>query len=284
MPDAPIVVPLDGSKNSEQAVPAAALMAKLYEAPVTFVHVAPEKAHKTEAERDRAREVFNNYAFGLADSNGIPRDRCNVQFLEGNAAEEVLDFAEGARLIALASHGRSGFRSAFVGSVADKVVRGATSPVMLIPVQGEVERREDRTILVAVDGSEAAEEGLKFARDLGKRAGQRVTLLRAYDVLPAMPTELMYYPADLVGINEGAAKDYVVKTARDDEDTVLAMGRPDVMIVKAAKELNVAAVVMSTRGMGFARRIALGSSTDRVMREIDRPLFVIPPQNEGSEG
>ncbi|MEO9256539.1 MAG: universal stress protein, partial [Tepidiformaceae bacterium] len=142
---------------------------------------------------------------------------------------------------------------------------------------------EGQTILVAVDGSKAAEEGLEFARDLGRRSGQKVPLLRSYDVLPAMPAELMYYPADLVGVNEAAAKEYLVATAHDDEDTVLAMGRPDVMVAKAAKELDVAAVVMSTRGMGLARRIALGSSTDRVMREIDRPLFIIPPPNGASE-
>ncbi|MEO9254454.1 MAG: universal stress protein, partial [Tepidiformaceae bacterium] len=142
MPNAPIVVPLDGSKYSEMAVPAAALMAQLYEAPVTFLHVAPDSAHESAADRERAREVFEKYVFGLADSRGITHDKCNVRLLEGNAAERVLDAAEGARMIVLASHGRSGFRATFIGSVADKVVRGSTSPVMLIPVHGEVQRRE----------------------------------------------------------------------------------------------------------------------------------------------
>jgi nucleotide-binding universal stress UspA family protein len=276
MTNAAVVVPLDGSKNSELAVPVAALFARLYESPVTFVHVAPAKAHATEEERNRAQQVFEEYVLGLADTRGIAREQCTVELLHGNAAEEVLDLAEGARFIVLATHGRGGFRAALVGSVADKVVRGATSPVVLVPVHAETHRREGQPILVAVDGSKAAEEGLAFARDLGQRAGQPISLIRAYDMLPAMPAELMYYPADLVGVNESTAKDYLAATAHSDEDTLLAQGRPDVVIAKAAKEIDAALVVMATRGMGLARRITLGSTTDRLMREIDRPLLIVP--------
>jgi len=284
MTNAPIVVPLDGSKNSELAVPAAALFARLYEAPVTFVHVAPAKAHGSSQERERAHQVFEDYVLGLAEERGIARDQCTVELLYGNAAEEVLDLAEGAQFIVLATHGRGGFRAALVGSVADKVVRGATSPVLLVPVHGETQRRQDRPILVAVDGSAAAEAGLAFARDLGKRAGQPVTLVRAYDILPAMPAELMYYPADLVGVNESTAKDYLAATAHSNEDALLGQGRPDVVIAKAAKDIDAALVVMATRGMGLARRITLGSTTDHLMREIDRPLLIVPAPRKADEG
>ncbi len=276
MTNPPIVVPLDGSKNSVLAVPAGVALSKLFGSPIAFVHVAPPKAVAEGAERERAQEVFEEFADGLAASYGLDRANYQATLLRGSAAPEILEFAEGCQFIVLASHGRGGFRAAIIGSVADKVVRAATSPVVLVPVHGETEFRQDRPIVVAVDGSAAAEEGLALARDLAARSHQEITLVRAYDILPAAYVDMAFYPVNLLGVEKEAATEYLQEIAREGEKKVLVEGRADVVIPGAAESLNAGLVVMSTHGLGLARRIALGSTTDRMMRETTRPLLIVP--------
>ena len=60
-------------------------------------------------------------------------------------ATAILDDASthGVDLIALATHGRGGLKRLLVGSVADKVVRGATTPVLVYRPVGEFVSAEE---------------------------------------------------------------------------------------------------------------------------------------------
>jgi nucleotide-binding universal stress UspA family protein len=276
MTNPPIVVPLDGSKNSVLAVPAAVALSKLYESPLAFVHVAPVKLVADGPERARAQQVFEDFVHGLASAHGLERENYEAVLLRGSAAGEVLRYAESCQFIVIATHGRGGFRAAIIGSVADKVVRGATSPVVLLPIHGETDLRPERPIVVAVDGSRAAEAGLALARDLAARSKQEVMLVRAYDLLPSAYVDITFYPVDLLGVEKEAATEYLQKTALKGEKQVLVEGRPDVVIPGTAESLNAGILVLSTNGLGLARRIALGSTTDRMMRETTRPLLIVP--------
>ncbi len=59
----------------------------------------------------------------------------NYKVLDGDAAGSITDFAteSGCDLIAMASHGRSGFRRLWLGSVTEKVARQAPCPVLVVP-------------------------------------------------------------------------------------------------------------------------------------------------------
>ena len=59
--------------------------------------------------------------------------------VDSDPARALLAMAkqENAFLISLATHGRTGVRRAVIGSVADKVIRGATVPVLVSPAHGE---------------------------------------------------------------------------------------------------------------------------------------------------
>src|ERR1035437_9239212 len=130
----PIVVPLDGSKNAENALPYAALLAKLHRATVDFVHVVDHEGVSGEVELAHARETFTTYAGPLANEWDIAKYRAIVS--QGSPAATILEAASGASFIVIASHGYGGFHAMFIGSVADKVVRGATVPVLLVPGVG----------------------------------------------------------------------------------------------------------------------------------------------------
>lgn len=98
-----IIVPLDGSRLAELALPAAAYMAKNLAAMVTLIHViesnAPHEAH------------------------GQPHLR--------TAEEGELDY----NLIILAIHGKSGMDAFLTGSFSHKLCSLCTTPLLLIPVE-----------------------------------------------------------------------------------------------------------------------------------------------------
>jgi nucleotide-binding universal stress UspA family protein len=61
-----------------------------------------------------------------------------VEVLFGRPAEMIVDYAqkEQVRLIAMVTHGRSGFRRRVFGSVAEKVLRTTALPVLLVRPPG----------------------------------------------------------------------------------------------------------------------------------------------------
>ena len=61
---------------------------------------------------------------------------CQKIVAEGNPSDELLRISGGADLLIMGSVGRTGLDSFLLGSVAEKVVRHSTVPVMLVPKDG----------------------------------------------------------------------------------------------------------------------------------------------------
>lgn len=274
MPDPkPILVPLDGSKVAEHALPAATWYSKLTGAPLKFVHVIDSET-KPEA-RAKAAELFQSYAAELAARHGLGKVDCQV--LAGPAAEEVLSASVTAAGIVIGSHGRGGFRAMIIGSVADKIVRGAGVPVLIEPGADEPHApRAGQPILVGLDGSEEAERGLAAARALAAKEGRPLVMLRTYSIPPAVGVEFATYPADLATTMEDAAKSYLASVAKAGEKTLLRMGDATNALLEASEEIDAALIVLTSSGKGLGKRLALGSTTDRVVHGAKRPVLVVP--------
>ncbi|MFN0095224.1 MAG: universal stress protein [Dehalococcoidia bacterium] len=271
----PIVVPLDGSKNAEEAVAPAATLAKAAGVAVRFVHVLDGEQLTTAADRSRASEIFQAYVARLAAANGLPEASVSNTVLDGNAAKEVIDFAKDAAIIVLATHGRSGLRASLIGSVADKIVRGAKVPVLAIPLGG-ADPFSGKPFVVAVDGSPASEKGLALGRTLAGAFTAKVCLVRAYSIPPPAGIELVTYPVDLSTTLKEAAEEYLAKAAQPGESIYCEMSAPVDAIDAVSKAVDAAIVVVTSHGKGFATRIALGSVTERVLHTVRRPVLVVP--------
>ena len=145
-----ILVPLDGSKVGEAALPVIEeLISKLavgLTVEVTLMQVVSSLTHwvvageaaapvsYTEEELAAIKQGAQNYldktAEGLREKGVIVKSRISV----GNAAEEISKAVDEihADLVAMSTHGRSGLRRLAFGSVTDKVLRGANIPVLLV--------------------------------------------------------------------------------------------------------------------------------------------------------
>lgn len=275
-----IVVPLDGSALAEAALPVAAWLSTATGAAVRFVHVIDdERLADTPQELTLAKDRFGTYSRGLADRAGIAKSTSEV--LVGDAADELLGAAEGARFVVIASHGRGGFRATLIGSVADKVVRGSTVPVFLVPgVESAGAPAKEKPFVVGLDGSPQAERGLALARELAAATGARLALVRAFTLPPPVGIEFSAYSPDLITSLQDAATDYMRGIAKPGESERVVQGDAATAVVETVKELDAGLVVLTSAGKGLAKRLAFGSVTDRVMHAIDRTLLVIPPQRD----
>jgi nucleotide-binding universal stress UspA family protein len=123
-----VVVPLDGSALAEQALGPALGLARLLEAGCTLLRVVESAGSPPKAVREEARAYLEDVAGRLRGQGLSVRPRVVVA---PHAAEAIIEQARGGGLIALATHGRGGLGRMLLGSVADKVIRGASVPVLV---------------------------------------------------------------------------------------------------------------------------------------------------------
>jgi nucleotide-binding universal stress UspA family protein len=274
-----ILVPLDGSSNAENAVPYAGKLAKSFDATLRFVRVAVDG--EVVGDTSESSRLFADHVAELKERFGLTDLPSTTLFLRGNPAGRVLEEAGTASFVVLASHGRGGFRATFIGSVADKIVRGATKPVLVVPGVGRPAEPEFAPALVALDGSEEAELALTMARRITQAAGDGLILVRAYSLMPLTGTGFGFYPVDLPAALEQGATEYLDGVAGEADEKIIVQSDAAEAIRRAAEQYDAKLVVMTARGKGLAGRLALGSTTDRVLHSLHRPLLIIPAGQAG---
>jgi nucleotide-binding universal stress UspA family protein len=139
-----VLVALDGTPMAEQILPTAGALAKVMGASFTLLrvvpsvvsHIAPKK-READAEAALANKLRSEAQIYLTRITTSLRDQgIAVQTRIATHAHPAMAILEEAAtgdcdLIALETHGRVGLPRLFLGSVADKIVRGATVPVLV---------------------------------------------------------------------------------------------------------------------------------------------------------
>jgi nucleotide-binding universal stress UspA family protein len=103
-----------------------------------------------------------------------------------------------------------------------------------------------------------------------------IALVRAYSATPGTGSEFVVYEYNTLEMLKDAAEEYLNQTAREGETTLTAMMSPAAAIAQAADQLGAGLVALTAHGRGLAYRLALGSSTDRVIHSVRRPVLVLP--------
>ena len=131
-----VVVPVDGSEAAEYMVADAAAFADAIGAEVWFVTVeSRSQEHMVAAVAGRdAAALESGYVMHLARRLGKEVSRTpQFEVLHGgNVAEAILEFAEPDAVIAMSTHGRTGLRRIFAGSVTTHVVAGSSQPTLVM--------------------------------------------------------------------------------------------------------------------------------------------------------
>jgi len=299
-----ILVPLDGSSFAEQAVPLAVDLARRAGALLQVVMVYEplpvwamslevpqiDPAFDREA-RQRSRAYLDGIVARLKAEANVP---VSGAVLEGPVAstigEQVRDTA--ADLVVMTTHGRGPLTRFWVGSVADRLMRTLTVPLLLVrPKEGAVAPAPPmRKVMVPLDRSPFGERVLEAAEAFASVSG--ASLLLAYVLEPVLPIldpvmtptvpldgalrEQLRQQAEayLSAMVSRLAKGGIKAEARLIEAPGAASG-----LLELAVQERVDLIAMATHGEGGARRLLLGSVADKVVRGSEVPVLVLRPES-----
>ena len=139
-----ILLPLDGSPLAEKALPHAITLAEHFEAELVLIQVLiplPTSPTTNEANLQRAEKItagfVREYLEHIAASVQERGITVQSNVISGRPHKEIIQYAESNHidLIVMCTRGESGLSRWLIGSVADRVMRGANLPVLMIRAQ-----------------------------------------------------------------------------------------------------------------------------------------------------
>lgn len=297
-----ILVPIDFSQESIRSLKYSVAWAEKFGAAIHVVNVRPsseemalERTEKLTLDvpdtiallQDRLAEIQEKH-----DVHFSP-DHCYVE--TGRPFEEICKLASHieADLIILPTHGRSGVKRILLGSTAERVIRYAPCPVLIVRGRGyrptalkarPNAKLEIRKILAPVDFSECSLAGVKYSAFLTEKLGARLRLLHV--VSP--------YTQIFVTDRDKLETEALVKTAKRQAEMEMETVRklPFLRQLECEQEIRIGAVVdeicadsaqpeidlivSSTHGRTGFRHALIGSVTEHIARYAECPVLITP--------
>jgi nucleotide-binding universal stress UspA family protein len=291
-----IVAPLDGSPESEASLPVVGEFAHRLGAEVVLVTSIYQPAgwgeYQFTIDLDKEARAAQQYLD--ARRTDLERDGLTVetQVMSGSPAQAIVDFAAGnhTALIAMSTHGRSGATRWALGSVADAVLHGTHTPLLLVRAHRQQHgvKPSFLKILVPLDGSELALGALPLVQEVATGFGASLVLVHA--VFPPA----MAYP----GFEAGEVNQRMWEDLRESADKhvegvaadlhkkglkvkgVVGFGPAVDEILRVAEEESADLIAMSTHGRSGVGRWVLGSVADAVVRRAELPVLVVRPTQD----
>ena len=296
-----ILVPLDGSKLAEAALPVAVYLAHMLKAPVTLLHVIEQDAP---AEVHRERHLTNSveakaYLKEIAKAVFPPGIKIKTHVHTAPVADVARSLIDHAAdeirpdLIILTSHGNSGMHDLFFGNIAQEVAAaGGTSVLLLKP--GETSAPfQLRRILVPLDNESVHDQALPTAEALARACKAQLDLLC---VIPTLGTDSGEHAAagTMLPVTAAAYLDIAEEIALEhfqshlDEfgksglpaTAEIARGDPALVIARTAERLEVDMVLFGTHGKSGMDAFWSRSVTAAVARRTKTPLLLVPVREQ----
>jgi nucleotide-binding universal stress UspA family protein len=303
-----ILVPLDFSGQSRQALQVAVPLARQQRAKISLVHVVPPVTPLVTFPGDGVYLPVPGDNLNLLRATRAQLNRLAAELLpknltgkklvrEGNAAHEVVAVARSIRadLIVLSTHSRSSFQRVVFGSTAERIVRHAPCSVITVRRQPGMstgkksaagktaypQRLPWKRILVPLDFSLTSLRALEAALPLAMRSGAALYLLNVVEPNPyaaGMDGAMLVTP-DAARLRESrkqlprVAEHFVPESIP--VTSLVLRGRAAGVIVETALQNRVDLIVLSTHGHAGLDRLLLGSTAEQVVRHAGCPVLVV---------
>jgi nucleotide-binding universal stress UspA family protein len=306
---------LDGSNFGEHALPVALKIARKTGATIHLAHVHTVRVpisgeaailYDTKVDaaiRNSERDYLDRVMKRLSQVS--PAVLVTSTLLDGSIGDSVEERAHAvdADLIVMTTHGRGSMARAWLGSVADEMVRRLRMPVLLVlPHEAKLDLAKEpafKHLLIPLDGSPLAEQIIGPAVAIGKLTDAEYTLVRVVKPVVLGNYELTEKPASAYA-GEVLAR---LQTLHDEEKLeaaryleelakplrgrslqiqtrVLVHEQPAVAILDEVKSRRVDLVAIETHGRSGLPRLFLGSVADKILRGTSVPVLVQRPRKE----
>ncbi|MDE2236855.1 MAG: universal stress protein, partial [Elusimicrobia bacterium] len=198
-------------------------------------------------------------------ASGLPEKRVQVHSATGGVPEEVVSLARRRRdgLIVMGTHGYAGAGRLLAGSVTESVVHRCEVPVLA--TRGVLRGALCRRVLVPCNLEPYADEALRYALELARAFGARVTALYVAAPEPRTSRALLQEHLRRV-LPRGAAA----------VEAVAAVGDPRTVVPEQAERGDFDLVVLSAHRKPIFRSLALGSTAENVLRHCPVPVLAVP--------
>jgi nucleotide-binding universal stress UspA family protein len=290
-----ILCPVDLSEPSRAALEHATHLARSYDARLSVLAVAgltdpplsdSPPVLKGLSLEARARILDAVSAFAEpARAAGVVID---VKLEEGDIVREIVREAESSApdLVVMGTHGRGGFERFVLGSVVDKVIRKLPSPLLTVPPGARRTPAETagykagyKTVLAAMDFSEASRHALTYALSFAQEAAGRLLLTHVVE-WPAESQVLPPYDrlrAEMVQAAEGRLREAVPDEARNwcEPEIVVSTGDAARGIVHLASEEQAEIIVLGVTGRSALDRALNGTTAYQVIRMAPCPVLTV---------
>ena len=273
-----ILIPTDGSDNTKAAIGYAIDLARQSGAEVTAISVNDISNYATiPGEPDIQSPLYQaskeavQYVIETAAAQGV---HVEGMVVDGIPKRDIVEASKDYDLIVMGTIGRSGLPHLLLGSVAEKVIRNARCPVLVVRAGSVRPVFKCERVLIPSDGKDNSLPAVKEGLELAKACGAEVTALSVSDEAGKA--------IGAKGRNEGdaspaeAAVDQVVEEGKKLGISVtrrLVIGSPADAIIDASAEQDL--VVMGTHGRSGLAHLRLGSVAEKVIRDALCPVLVV---------
>lgn len=286
-----ILVPVDFSERSEKALKVANSFANLMGGTITPFH-----SHIPISELDEPyalgmssklyqnfEELEKNLSEKVDDiaQQHVDEDKLMpAVVVMGNPSQSIIDKSEDFDYIIMSSHGRTGFSRFLLGSVSEKVLRLANTPVIIVENESDV--GDFKKILVTTDFSDNAASAYPYAIEIAKKADSEIDLIHvlSFDQFDKEERDL-----SLKSIREKRLKilekeHFSEMADKIQSEVIISKDSPHEALFNHVKENPYNLIVMATVGRTGLNYLMMGSTTANVVRHVKNAVLSVNPRKE----
>jgi nucleotide-binding universal stress UspA family protein len=278
-----ILVPYDGSEFSAQAFPVVAELARTFGSGIFIIGVCGAVEGIT---RQSCDFFVNRGSEAIKKMIADKPVRLYSAVLEGNAAQQILDFARenGVDIIVASSHGRSGIKPWPLGKTVRNLLREAV-PILIVRAIEKPQSNIFDRILIPLDGSETSYAVIAPLTALAERIKTTVTLFRVIEREHPVHTlggvdSVDYLDEDL-DTKEKESGEYLdkIKTRLGkvaQVKRVVRVGHPAKEIIAQASEEGITLIAMASHVHSAMETWFYGSVTQQLVNDGRFSFLLIP--------
>jgi nucleotide-binding universal stress UspA family protein len=280
-----ILCAIDHSPSSRQAFGYAIALAKWQSARLSLLEVIEDapppgvsRAPKSDRVPNETRRALERDLRRVLAARRASDVKVEILMRKGKVVQEILAQANASRsdLVVIGTHGRGGVQRLVLGSVAEKVLRLATCPVLTVRSGVRLARRSRspfETILCPTDFSTAANRAVAYAKRLAQKSDAKLILMSAVE-WPFGETAMSGAVAELQKSIESNASDALTRLLPASNSpraqAIVVTGKASAAIIEVARARSVDLIVMGALDVAL-----LGSTTHHVIREGAWPVLTV---------
>lgn len=288
-----ILVPYDLSEPSKHALEWAVCLGGNYKSSLEVLHVLPQEkylvAYDLLPDRDElkstvSKEINEDTQKFLSEdqAKGIKGIEVNVEW--GDPCDTTLSHIQKQKsdLVVMGTHGHTGLKRIFLGSLAERLTRHSPAPVLVVR---KAPKWPVKKVLVPIDFSDFSEEALLMAAELQAIGSPAIHLIH----VTSLPDVALYANVDAYTRNriqealEAGGKEKLAAITEQhpslNAKTHLTIGPAAEEICQFASEIKADMILIPTHGHTGLGRLLLGSVAEHVIRYAPCSVLSFRPKN-----